>query len=182
MFWCLNCISGMSIINQDTGTVMVHITAFLLLSDYFFSSPLQVCLYWVCRQRICSDSHGFGWVSFQRKADKGKSVTFQLFIFSYLLTRGSHIENFAVVHQNWQKYHCEEISVSFTLNKKHKQYYLVKLWIQCIQCLLRHHRYRTDTVGKFSWCFESQWQNYLDHSSSSGFVLIGLKGYSVLCA
>lgn len=33
---------------------------------------LQVCLYWVCRQRVCSDSHGFGWVPFQRKADKGK--------------------------------------------------------------------------------------------------------------
>lgn len=37
--------------------------------------PLQVCLHWVCRQRVCEDSHGFGRVPFQRKADKGETLS-----------------------------------------------------------------------------------------------------------
>lgn len=51
-------------------TLPLHLISIVARKHFF-----QVCLHWVCRQRVCSDSHGFGWVSVQRTADKGEKLT-----------------------------------------------------------------------------------------------------------
>ena len=74
--WSL-CMPRLRTATTTQTTLPLHLIS-LVAREHLFS--LQVCLHWVCWQRVCSDSHGFGWVSVQRKADKGKRFTPQPFL------------------------------------------------------------------------------------------------------